>query len=121
MKTSFVPGLVLLAVLLTGCSRNHYEIQLIPRGDTLERELTFYRAKGTDTNGVPVYQNFPEDQRAAIAKHYPSGTLHGDGRRHVVRGKFAGTMPADIGGAGNWINYTNSLGTAAIYAERFSG
>jgi hypothetical protein len=121
MKTFFIPGLVLLAVLLTGCARNYYEVQLIPRGDALERELTFYRAKGTDTNGVPAYQNFPEDQRAAIANHYPPDSLQGDGRRHVVRGQFAGMMPADIGGAGNWTNYTSSLGSAAIYAERFRG
>lgn len=121
MKKAFAPGLILLAVLATGCTRNYYEIQLIPRGDALERELTFYRANGTDTNGVPVYQKFSEDQFAAITKLYPPDSRQVDGQRHVVRGQFGGTMPPDIGGAGNWTNYTTSLGTAAIYVERFRG
>lgn len=45
-----------------------------PHGDTLERQLTFCRADGTDTNGVPESQDFPATLLAAITKVYPPET-----------------------------------------------
>ena len=39
-----------------------------PHGDALERQLTFCRADGTDTNGILEYQDFPTTQLAAITK-----------------------------------------------------
>jgi hypothetical protein len=113
--------LVLLMALVTGCPHNDYEVELTPRGNTLERQLTFYRADGVDSNGVPVYQKFPEDQLAAITKLYPPGQLKADGKRYIARAEFTKALPPDIGGAGSWTNFTSSLGNAAIYVERFRG
>lgn len=113
--------LVLLVALVTGCPRDYYNVELTPHGPTLERQLTFYRADGVDSNGIPVYKTFPEDKLAAIKKLYPPGSLKADGKRHVARAEFSNAMPPDVGGAGSWTNFTTSLGTAGIYAERFRG
>jgi hypothetical protein len=113
--------LSVLAILVTGCPRNYYEVALTPHGNALERQLTFYRAEGVDSNGIPAYKTFPEEKLAAIAKLYEPGSLKADGKRHVARAKFTNALPRDVGGSGNWTNFTTSLGTAAIYAERFRG
>src|SRR3989442_15157566 len=63
--------LAAMGLLVTGCPRNQYIVELTPRGKVVERKLTFYREDGTDTNGVPHYQRFPQDELAAIRKLYP--------------------------------------------------
>jgi hypothetical protein len=94
---------------------------LTPSGNTIDRKLTFHREDGTDTNGVPKYQDFPADELAAIARVYPRGSVKADGKRHVAQAQFANSMPSDVGGAGSWTNITSSLGSAAVYMERFRG
>lgn len=121
MKRCLVLCLALLAALLTGCPRNQYIVELTPHGDALERRLTFYRENGTDTNGVPVYQDFPEAELATIKTLYPPGSVKANGKRHIARAEFTGAMPKDVGGAGNWTNLTTTLGKGTMYAERFRG
>ena len=113
--------LVLLVALVTGCPRNKYVLELTPHGDSLERLLTFHREDGTDTNGVPKYQDFPEAELTAIKALYPAGNVKAVGKRYVARSEFSGAMPKDVGGAGNWTNLTTTLGKATLYAERFRG
>lgn len=121
MNKSALLALIALAVLVTACPRNQYVIELTPQGDGVARQLTFYREDGTDTNGVPNYQAFPDDQLAAIKAVYPPDAVKPDGKRFVARGIFSGAMPGDIGGAGNWLCLATSLGQAVLYAERFRG
>src|SRR5947208_5248404 len=90
------------ASLLTGCPHNQYLVELTPRGRALERRLTFYREDGTDTNGVPKYQTFPQDELALISKLYPPASMTKQAERRTVVGEFAGAMPADVGGAGSF-------------------
>src|SRR5258708_3735656 len=108
-------GLAALTALVTGCPHNDYTLELTPRGHVLERTLAFYRADGTDSNGVPKYEGFPSNELAAISALYPSGGVTQKGERHFAIGQFSGAMPGDVGGAGAYTNYTTSLGSAGFY------
>jgi hypothetical protein len=114
--------LVALCALLTGCPSNDYTIELKPQPDgTVQRTLIFYRADGSDSNGVPNYEDFPSNELANISSVYPSGSVKQDGSRYTASGKFAGPLPRDIGGAGSYTNFATSLGEAGTYLERFCG
>jgi hypothetical protein len=121
MKKLALPGLAALALLVTGCPHNDYSVELTPRGKVIERKLTFYRADGTDTNGVPNYQRFPSNELAAITALYPPGRVTRGGEKHIAQAEFAGAMPQDIGGAGSYRHFVTSLGSGGFYLERFRG
>jgi hypothetical protein len=114
-------SLALLAALVTGCPHNDYTVELKPTASGVERTLTFYRADGSDSNGVPQYQDFPSNKLAAITRVYPSGNVKRDGQRRVATGEFAGALPDDVGGVGTYTNFATSLGAAGFYLERFRG
>lgn len=121
MKKRWACLLPFLAILVTGCPHNQYEVELTPRAAVMDRQLVFYREDGKDTNGVPNYQIFPVDELALIQTQYPKGTLtHAAGSRKAV-GHFSGAMPGDVGGSGSYAFTTNSLGQVGYYMERFRG
>jgi hypothetical protein len=121
MKKLPLTCLAALAALVTGCPHNEYVVALTPRGNSLERNLVFYRADGADTNGVPNYQGFPSNELVAITALYPPGAVTGDGAPYAAKGEFAETMPGDVGGAGSYKSFATSLGNAGFYSERFRG
>ena len=115
-------ALAVMALVVTGCPRNEYIVQLKPQGNRIERTLVFYREDGVNTNtGAPNYQPFDATELAAITALYPAQGLTNDGGRHVVRGEFTNELPDDVGGAGAYTNLTTSLGAAGFYVERFRG
>lgn len=114
-------ALVALAFVVTGCPHNDYTVELKPQGAVMERTVTFFKADGTGSNGVPNYQAFNQQELALIAGLYPTNGLTNDGEQHIVRGQFTSAMPGDVGGAGVYTNLTTSLGAAGFYAERFRG
>ncbi|HEV2693018.1 MAG TPA: hypothetical protein VG347_09015 [Verrucomicrobiae bacterium] len=113
--------LAALCVLVTGCPHNDYTVELKPTAHGMERTLTFYRLDGSDSNGVPNYQEFSSNELVAITHIYPAGAVTEDGQRHIAKSEFAGAMPGDVGGAGGYTNYVTSLGESGIYIERFRG
>jgi hypothetical protein len=121
MKKMAALSLVALALLVTGCPRNQYVIDLTPRGKVIERTLLFYREDVTDTNGATLYHEFPQAELAAITKLYPAGGVTHDGARHSATGEFAVSLPPDVGGAGSYTNLATTLGNAGFYVERFRG
>ena len=121
MKKLMLPGLAVLAALVTGCPHNDYTVELTPRGNVIERKLTFYRADGTNINGVPNYQSFPSNELAAITALYPPGHVTREGEKHIAQAEFAGALPPDVGGAGSYKQFVTSLGSAGFYLERFRG
>jgi len=114
-----------LALVLTGCPRNEYLVQLQPAGDALARTLVVYRADGVKSNGIPNYGSFDTNVLAAIAAQYPAQipplNLTQGGGRHEFRGEFTNALPADVGGAGACLHLSTSLGEAGFYEERFRG
>ena len=115
-------ALAAMTILVTGCPYNQYIVDATPHGDVLERTLTFYCEDGVNpSNGVPNYHEFPTNELKFITALYPAGAISTNGNRLVARGSFAGSLPGDLGGAGYYSNYTTSLGSATLYAERFRG
>src|SRR5882724_10011019 len=121
MKKNLVLCLAIVALLVTGCPQNKYTVELKPRGKVMERKLVFYRADGTDTNGVPKYEDFPTNDLATITGAYPPGAVTNEGKQYVAKGEYGEAMPTDIGGAGSYTNQDTSLGSAGFYVERFRG
>jgi hypothetical protein len=113
--------LALLSVLLTGCPRNEYLVELKPHGDSIERTLTYYRVDLGESNTVNSYQPFPTVEMGEINSLYPAGGITNEGERHTVRGMFANILPNDVGGVGAYTNLSTSLGSASFYVERFRG
>lgn len=114
--------LVAMALVVTGCPRNQYFVELKPKGDVMQRTLTFYREDGVNTNtGLPNYQAFDAGELAAITALYPAPGLTNEGLRYIARGEFIKELPNDMGGAGSYTHLTNSLGEANLYVERFRG
>ena len=113
--------LAILCALVTGCPHNDYTVELKPETNGVERTLVFYRADGSNSNGVPNYQTFPSNEVAAITAVYPAGAVKQDGQRYIARGEFTGQLPKDVGGAGSYTNLATSLGDAGFYVERFRG
>ncbi|MDB6064276.1 MAG: hypothetical protein JWR26_484 [Pedosphaera sp.] len=113
--------MALLALLVTGCPHNEYEVELTPHGKVIERKLVFYRENSRETNGVIKYNTFPSDELADIKKLYSPGKATDEGDRHIVQSEFGRTMPADVGGFGTYTNLTTSLGSVGLYGERFRG
>ena len=46
-------ALAVMALVVTGCPRNEYIVQLKPQGNRIERTLVFYREDGVNTNTAP--------------------------------------------------------------------
>ncbi|HUA68439.1 MAG TPA: hypothetical protein VMA13_07820, partial [Candidatus Saccharimonadales bacterium] len=112
----------MLCALVTGCPSNDYTVELKPNPDgTIQRTLTFYRADGVNSNGVPNYEDFPSNELTSIASVYPAGAIKTNGLCYVAMGEFSGSMPRDLGGVGSYTNFATSLGDAGIYMERFCG
>ena len=93
-------ALAALTFMVTGCPFNDYTVELKPQGKVMERTLTFYCADGIRSNGIPIYCAMDVKEVAAIAALYPTNGYTKDGERHIVRGKFTGVMPSDVGGQG---------------------
>ena len=109
-------GLVFLAVMVGGCARNVYEIELDPAGDSLERTLTV-KLQGQSKSDPP---NGSEQEARRIAAEYHAAAP-GVGNTHVFSGRFAGRMPNDVGGSGTYTHWDTPLGSAGVYVERFRG
>jgi hypothetical protein len=128
MKQAHWVVLTLVAVLLSGCDITVWEIQLRPRDEKIERQLTVYQV---DAGASPVLDEPNEkknissadpDDLARVEGLYPKrlpGLLRGHKASFV--GTFGEKMPGDVGGAGSYVHYATSLGTSSIYVERFRG
>jgi hypothetical protein len=120
-KIGWPVALLPFVALLTGCPHNDYTVTLKPTAGGVERTLTFYRADGCDSNGVPKYQEFPSNELVTITRAYPAGAVSAQGKAYVATGKFTDALPADVGGAGSCQEIVSTLGTAGFYQERFRG
>jgi hypothetical protein len=121
MNKRLLAPLVLLAVLLAGCPRNEYIVELKPHGNTIERTLTYYRVDVGESNNVNGYQPFPTVEMGDINSLYPPDGITNDGDRHTVHGVFTNALPNDVGGVSAYTNVDTSLGSAGFYVERFRG
>jgi hypothetical protein len=114
MNKHLVLLLPFVALLVTGCPHNEYEVTLTPHGDKITRELVFYRDDSQNGDVSP-------DEIAAITALYPDHRVRWEDKRRIAKGEFVSEMPSDVGGAGTYSNLTTTMGYAAFYGERFRG
>lgn len=103
----------------TGCVSNRYEIQMVPNGKTMHRELTCYRKQsGNDQTNVV---ELPLKELVAIASAYNVKLPHEPSAKHSFAADFVGKMPNDVGGSGTYMHWQTPFGSASTYVERFRG
>lgn len=121
MKKVFAVCLAISALVLTGCPRNQYIVELKPRGAKIERKLTFYCEDGTNGYKNPDIRQFAPEELEEITKLYPADAHTQQGEKHIAKAEFGNVLPADVGGSGSYTNIVTSLGSFGFYAERFRG
>lgn len=109
-----------LAVALAGCPEyDKYQIELKPDGKALARKLTCWRERAQ--NGKASPRAFSADTLAKIEKVYGQKPVEDGPQHYRFEERFAGRMPQDVGGSGNYIAIESPLGAASVYMERFRG
>jgi hypothetical protein len=118
MKRLAVRFIVLAVFCCPGCARNHYVVEITPRGDRFDRTLTCWTEGGQDPNSVSP---LGDEELNRIEKLYQTRTEIEEGKKHLFTGSFRGDMPPDVGGAGSYTYFVTPLGTLSGYVERFRG
>lgn len=127
-----------LTALLTACGpRDHYLIELTPKGDAIERRLIGWHESGgkqelvaAPKNGPaarklqqeidsPNAEDLPESAVAHLAKVYGNHRI--EEGHHVFSGTYRNTLPDDLGNTGRYLHLRSSLGTSSTYFERIRG
>lgn len=124
MKVCMPTAAVLLTLVLGGCQRNCYEIEITPDGQGFRRKLTCWHEGGgpaEDDGDDSAASALPPEKLARIGRLYEKRETPDDARKHVFVGRFRGQTPADVGGSGSYTQFRSSLGTATLYVERFRG
>src|SRR5262245_10537156 len=107
-----------LAVLLAGCVRNSYEVELTPAGSSLDRKLTVrQQTRGADPANAFDVEVRKIAQEYRVAPPRPPAAA----KTHEFQGRFAGRLPRDVGGYGTFTHWETELGSVSIYVERFRG
>jgi hypothetical protein len=140
-QATWIASLALSCVLLSGCGgHSEYVIEMEPEGGRLKRKLSVVQhspnttvtsddgGTGTVVTSAPATEGdpeeLPEDVRSdldRIAKLYGVPATQADSGGFVFEQRFSGELPNDVGGAGSYLFYSNSLGSASVYVERFRG
>ncbi len=115
--------IVLGAVVLiaaAGCEEKIYEVDLLPRGDKIERRLTLRRQDLRDHSK----ESLSKDDLAElgrIARAYQTETPSVPRPKASFSGTFGSVLPHDVGGDGHYVHWESPLGRVSIYVERFRG
>ncbi len=105
-------------LLLSGCSRSHFVLELTPDGECFQRELTAWTETYDDP---PKLSELSSAEVQRIAELYQAQPPRRDGEKAVFSSRFCGDTPADVGGAGRLEYFTSPLGAVSFYSERFRG
>lgn len=118
----FGSAIVILLVLM-GCERDVYRLEMRPEGERFERRITgWHERRSGEADEPPKREPLPQAVRNRLGAIYSDMTRSADGIEHTYRGEFLqGKMPQDIGGAGEYRHWTSPMGSASLYVERFRG
>lgn len=117
MTTRCVPILFWSALFVTGCTTQHYEITMTPKGDDVERSLIVSKSSGSDSKRTPVH----EDELTEIAAAFDRDVLPPIDGKHFFQALFSRNTPADVGGHGTYVRFDSPCGSVTGYIERFRG
>lgn len=116
LRTALLLGAMLL--LVAGCTRARYVVEITPDGAGFQRRLTAWKESA---GNPPKIEELPEQEVRRISDQYPGqSSFIRDGKR-TFQGPFHGATPQDVGGAGQLRQFASPLGSSWIYLERFRG
>jgi len=122
---AFWGGAALAAALgCLSCSgpSDKYEIVMEPEDNSLDRQLTAWMEGGSHKAGEPSERRVSAEILKGFAAKYPHHiTTDPNAARQTFAGKFAGKLPGEFGGAGEYRIIHTLMGSAAVYVERFAG
>jgi hypothetical protein len=107
-------SVAILVLAVAGCNEEIYQIDLLPKGDKIERRLTISRAE----------RELADPERSEverIAKLYGVKAPALPAKSVSFTGTFANTLPRDVGGDGHFVHVESPLGRVDVYVERFRG
>ena len=119
MKFSLLGCGIVLGLVLAGCKRDSYEVEIRPEGEAFQRQLTCWHVN--DEGRSPEIEPLDSEQLARLSHLYPKRESPSDAKKQVFSGRFTGNTPADIDGAGSYTHFTSPLGSTSCYVERFRG
>jgi len=111
-------SLLLVSLLLLGaCKSTHYELELRPQQDKLQRQLTTW----VEDDKKDEFGTLDEETISRIAAAYQSDVPEDLKAKLRFQALVGPKMPNDVGGVG-WYNYwPSSLGDLYSYSEQFGG
>ncbi|MEQ8784705.1 MAG: hypothetical protein RIC55_00325 [Pirellulaceae bacterium] len=111
--------LLLGALVLTGCQHTHYEVELVPEGDSVQRKITAWRERQED--GRTIIDELPAEELTRLATAYGEQPPPPASVKHTFGGRFSGELPGDLGGKGWYVRWETPLGSTSAYSERVRG
>ena len=119
MKSPPFQAIVILAVVLAGCERDRFVVEITPDGDGFQRTLTCWHEK-VEGNSAKV-TSLADEELQRLGQLYQRRETPAGIAKQVFSGRFTGPTPADVGGAGSYTHVATPLGTLSAYVERFRG
>jgi len=114
---ALVGFLVVPVLLLSSCKSTHYDLELHPQEDKMQRQLAIW----VDSGKEKKFGEVDKETVARIAAQYQAVLPEDLKARLQFSATFGPNMPQDIGGIG-WYNYwPSSMGALYSYAEQFGG
>jgi hypothetical protein len=111
-------GMMLFA-LAAGCVSNHYELEITPHGQSLERRIICWREESQDQQQKSG--GIPQEELDRIALAYGVQAPVSSPQKLEFKGTFDRDTPQDVGGSGSLTEWETSLGRTSLYIERFRG
>ncbi|TWU11014.1 hypothetical protein [Allorhodopirellula heiligendammensis] len=110
--------LVSLVGVAAGCARKEYDLRLVPDGGSMQRTLTVTAKPSSEGSD---HSSLSDAELAHMREFYQPALEQIQDGSHTFVGTFHGEMPADVGGAGEYVCLASPLGSASLYVERFRG
>lgn len=111
---------IAVLVILPGCTRTVYELQLTPDGEAMHRKLIVSQEpKPANSDGKK--SPLSPTELAHMREFYDPELEQIEDGKHAFVGIFRNEMPADVGGAGRYAFLESPLGSTSLYSERFRG
>ena len=118
MKRFHLCTVLMIAAALAGCEHDHFVVEVKPEGQGFQRKVTCWHVAGEEGKEIRALD---KKKLARIGKLYKTSEAIEGGKKHVFTGHFTDKTPADVGGAGSYVQWTSPLGSTFSYIERFRG
>ena len=103
-----------VALLVSGCKKTYFDLELHPDGDTLQRTYSSEFEEEEISRLTGIYGHEPETEVIEL----PDGKTS---LKYSFVGEFQHVTPKDIGGSGFILHCDSAMGSSSMYSEQFRG